>query len=247
MTAPPDLRNRLDHLAGTLAAAGAGFGILAGIIDVAVGSTIRDWVGNKLDTTTLGAGTIALSAVALVAVIAWQRPGGRNDGRRLATVLTLAVPAAICFTTIGRLWYIPGLLLLAASVLILFTTSRRELTDAVDEHRWRIGLTALLGGYYVFLGADALPKAPGLVGIFSGLAVWLALWVAPHAHRLAVGLLVVGALAFAIVTWWSVITPIIAILLLTIGHRALRPPGGRGPARTVLPTRMGAMDGVGGG
>ena len=244
MTAPPDSRDRLDHLAGALAAAGAGLGIIAGIVDVAVGGTIRDWVGNKLDTTTLGAGTIALSAVALVAAIAWQRPNGHNDGRRLATILALAVPAAICFTTIGRLWYIPGLLLLAATVLIVLTSSRRELTEAVDEHRWRIGLTAVLAGYDVFLGADALPKAAGLVGILGGLAVWLALWVAPQAHRLAVGLLAVGALAFAIVTWWSAITPIIAILLLTLGPGALRPRGAHRRRRGGLRSPAGALDGA---
>src|ERR1700694_377163 len=62
--------------------AGAALGIIAGVIDVAVGASIRDWVGDKLDTSTLGVGTIALSSIALAAAIAWQRPGGPGGGRR---------------------------------------------------------------------------------------------------------------------------------------------------------------------
>lgn len=91
-----------------------------------------------------------------------------------------------------------------------------------NEHRWWIGLTALLGAYYVLLGVDALPKAAGFVGIAGGVAIWGAMRIATRSHRLAVGLLAVGAMAFAIVTWWSVVTPLTAILVLTIGPVALR-------------------------
>lgn len=211
----------IDRAAGYLAMAGATLGIIAGLIDVAVGPSIRDWVGNKLHTTTLGVATVILSAVALVATVRWLRPGGGASDRRLATVLALLIVGCVCFTTIGRLWFLPGALLLIAAALILIASSRHVLADAVDEHRWRVGLTAVLGGYYVFLGADALPRVDGFVGILSGLAIWAALRVAARSHRLAVGMLVVGALAFAIVTWWSIVTPIIAILVLAIGHGAL--------------------------
>jgi hypothetical protein len=234
--AKPDRHTTIDRVAAYLAVAGATLGIIAGLIDIAVGASIRDWVGDKLHTTTLGVATVILSALALLAAVGWLRPGGRASERRLATALALLLVGCICFTTIGRLWFLPGALLLVAGVLILATSSRYELTDAVDEHRWRVGLTAVLGGYYVFLGADALPKAAGVVGILSGLAIWGALRIAPWSLRLAVGMLMVGALAFAIVTWWSVITPIIAILVLTIGRGALRPrnvhgrPWGAAPA-----------------
>lgn len=239
-----DRHTTIDRAAGYLALAGATLGIIAGLVDVAGGASIRDWVGNKLHTTTLGVATVILSAVSLVAAVGWLRSGGGASERRLATVLALLLPGCVCFTTIGRLWLLPGVPLLSAGALILATSSRHELADAVDEHRWRIGLTAVLGGYYVFLGAGALPKAAGFVGIFSGLAIWLALRVAPRSHRLAVGMLVVGALAFAFVTWWSVVTPIIAILVLTIGRGALRPRDAHGLHRGRLPAPAGAQAGV---
>ena len=217
----PRARNTVDRVAGRLAATGAALGVLAGLIDVAAGSSIRGWVGNKLDTTPLGLGTIALSGVALAAAIAWQRPGGRGGGRRLVTVLTLALPAGICFTTIGRLWYLPGILLLAAAILVLATSTTQELARAVNERRWLRGLIVILGSYYVFLGADSHGLAAAL-GILGGLAIWAALAVAGSSHRLALSLLVLGVLPFAVATWWSVVTPLIALLVILIGLPAVR-------------------------
>jgi hypothetical protein len=212
----------MDRAAGHLAVAGATLGVIAGLVDVAIGASIRAWVGNKLDTTTLGVATVILSGVSLAAGVEWHRPGGRAAGRRLATVLGLLVPAGVCFTTSGRLWFVPGVLLLSASVLVLLASSREELVRAVDEHRWLNGLVALLGGYYVFLGADALPQGAGVLGILGGLAIWTALLATRRSHRAGLGLLWAGALPFAILTWWSVITPLIAILILTIGPAAAR-------------------------
>jgi hypothetical protein len=110
-----------------------------------------------------------------------------------------------------------------------------------SAHRWQIALTSILGAYYLLLGADALPRAAGFVGIASGLAVWGALRLATHSHRLAVAMLTVGALAFSIVTWWSVITPIIALLILVIGRGALTShgphPRQRVPVRSPAPVR----------
>jgi hypothetical protein len=212
----------IDLTAGRLALAGATLGIAVGLLDIAVGASIRDWVGNKLHTTTLGITTVILSAVALAAAIEWQRARGRAGGRRLATALALLVPAGVCFTTIGRLWYLPGILLLAAGMLVLLASSHEELVHAVNEHRWLGGLVVVLGGYYIFLGADALPKATGVLGIIGGLAIWAALIATGKSHRLAVGLLAAGALPFAILTWWSVVTPLIAILILALGPAAIR-------------------------
>jgi hypothetical protein len=230
-------RAMMDRTAGRLALAAATFGIVAGVLDMVAGGSIRAAVGNKLDTTGLGLATALLSAVALVAAVHWLRPGGTGSERRLGTVLALLLVGCVCFTTIGWLWVLPGTLLLIASGLILARSARWELTDAVDENRWWTGLTAMLGGYYVLLGADTLPKATGLVGIASGLAIWGALRLATRSRRLAVGLLVVGALAFAIVTWWSVVTPVAAMLVVTIGPVALkrRHPNGRRPRSVRLP------------
>lgn len=214
-------RTRLDAVAGTPATLGAILGILAGIIDTTTGSSIRDWTGDKLDTTRLGLATVILSSIALVAALAWRNPGGRAGGRRLATLLALLLPASICFTTIGRLWYLPGALLLAAVALIGAASTRAELARAIDEQRWLAGLTVTLGACYVFLGADAL-GVPGVLGILGGLAIWAALLVGPRRHRLALALLALGALPFAITTWWSVVTPLTAVLTLVTGSAAVR-------------------------
>jgi hypothetical protein len=215
-------RATVDLAAGRLATVGSALGVIVGVVDTAVGSSIRAWVGNKIDTTTLGLATVALSAVALAAASAWQRPGGHAGGRRLATVLALVVPAAICFTTIGRLWYVPGALMLLAAFLVIAASTHGELAGALTERRWSRGLTVTLGGYYVFLGADAL-GVPGMLGILGGIAIWAALLTANHSPRRAYLLLTLGALPFALATWWSVVTPLTALLVVAIGVRALRP------------------------
>jgi len=214
---------KMDRLAGRLAALGATLGVLVGVVDVAVGPSIRGWIGNKLNPTPLGLLTVILSAVALAGAVQWERPGGRDGDRRLATALAFLIPAGICFTTIGRLWYLPGVLLLGAAVLVIGASTRDELTHAINPHHWLTGLTALLGGYYLFLGGDALPKATGVLGILGALAIWAALIATHRSHRLKLTLLVAGTLPFAIATWWSVVTPLIAVLLLSVGPPAIRP------------------------
>jgi len=70
----------------------------------------------------------------------------------------------ICITTVGRLWYVPGALLVLAGLTALLDL-RREATEvrAVLSHHWLAGLTAILASFYVFLGTTAL----GFAGIAS--------------------------------------------------------------------------------
>ena len=119
----PHARARQDRLAGWLALAGASLGALAGLLELTIGPSIRDWVGNKQDTTRLGWTTIILSLVALAAAIAIRR---RPD-RRVAIALGLLVPGLICFTTVGRLWYLPGTLLWSARAADFMRTSMQKL------------------------------------------------------------------------------------------------------------------------
>ena len=51
-----------------------------------------------------------------------------------------------------------------------------------------------------------------VVGILGGLAICAVLTIARGNHRLALDFLAIGALPFAIATWWSVVTPLIAAL-----------------------------------
>ena len=93
--------------------AGAFLGVCAGVVQLAYGSSIPEWTGDKMDTTGLGLATIGLSVVAGVALwrllctaVLW--------GRVVWTVVALA-SAVVCFTTVGRLWYVPGPLLIVAT------------------------------------------------------------------------------------------------------------------------------------
>jgi hypothetical protein len=212
----------LDRLIGVLATAGATLGIIAGLVDVAVGPSIRGWVGNKLNTSILGIATIALSALALAAAIAWQRNGSRVGLRRLGTAVALAVPAILCFTTIGRLWYLPGSILLIAAATILVNSTREDFEGAMNARRWLRGLLVILGGFYVFLGADALGLA-GALGIAGGLGIWAVLAHDSALRRASFAVIALCALPFAIATWWSAVTPLIALLMLVLGASAELP------------------------
>jgi hypothetical protein len=85
----------------------------------------------------------------------------------------------------------------------------------------RCSLTVILGAFYVFLGATAVGFA-GALGIIGGLVI-LAL-VATAAHTLplvAHTLLLIAVGPFALLTWWSIVTPLLAILAIVIGSFAL--------------------------
>lgn len=104
------------YLAGV---AGAALGIVAGIAQWAFGNEIPEWTGNKLHPVQLGIVTIALSLIALAAVVFAHRnltiPPRARGG--LAGAILLA--AVVCFTTVGRLSYVPGPLLVTAAALLL--------------------------------------------------------------------------------------------------------------------------------
>ena len=95
--------------------AGVALGVAAGLTQLVAGSAIPAWSGNKLDTTGLGITTILLSLVAGVG--RWQLRRDLLRWERIAVLLLVIACAAVCFTTVGRLWWIPGPLLIAAAVL----------------------------------------------------------------------------------------------------------------------------------
>jgi hypothetical protein len=93
--------------------AGVLLGVFAGIVQLAYGSSIPAWTGDKNDTVGLGLVTIGLSLVAGVALWRLLRPP-RLWGQIICAVTALAC-AVVCFTTVGRLWYLPGPLLVLAT------------------------------------------------------------------------------------------------------------------------------------
>lgn len=104
-------------LAGRVGLAGAALGLIAGLLELTIGPSIRSWVGDKSDTTGLGITTIVLSLIALAAAVHALRHPAASVAGRLLIGAALLVPAGICFTTVGSLWYVPGPLLVAAGAL----------------------------------------------------------------------------------------------------------------------------------
>ncbi len=108
----------MKKLAIKLGTWGAILGMLAGLVELSIGTQIRPWIGDKENPFVLGIVTLLLSSMAFAAIIlASKRDALTNDGK-LAIFLGVLLPTTICFTTVGRLWYLPGILLIV-SVLFL--------------------------------------------------------------------------------------------------------------------------------
>ncbi len=61
---------------------------------------------------------------------------------------------------------------------------------------------------------------------------------ARRSDRFALSLLVVGALPFALATWWSVVTPVVAVLVLLLAHPAIGCSHPDGPQASWPTSRM---------
>lgn len=108
---------------------GAVLGVLAGTVQWAAGEEIPDWTGNKLHPVQLGIITILLSLLALGSVLFAARDRDRPAWQKGLAWLGILVPAGICFTTVGRLWFLPGPLLIVAAVFLLRPGPRQRLRD----------------------------------------------------------------------------------------------------------------------
>lgn len=210
-------------LAARLGLAGAALGVVAGLVQATAGSRISDWTGAKLAPGSLGLLTIGLSLLA--GVVAFRQAGRLAVGPRAACALGLLGPGLLCFSTVGRLWYVPGPLLLIAGILTV--DSVRDTAAATARNWWRC-LLGVLGAAELLMaaGASLLILAVGAVG---GIALLLAASLARTRPALA-GLVVVGTVPFAALAWTAVV-PIVLLLLaaaLTVPLlRATAPAAGR--------------------
>jgi hypothetical protein len=88
---------------------------------------------------------------------------------------------------------------------------------------------------YIWIGLAAQDNNR-ILGVVGGLLILAALVVAPYSRPAAMATLALGALPFAVATWWSVITPVLLLLALLLGVFAIRnlsdPVVGRTP-RTI--------------
>ena len=109
------------YLAGV---AGAALGIVAGIAQWGFGNEIPEWTGDKLHPVQLGIITIALSLIAMAALVFAHRNPTVSPRVRVGLGAAILLPAAVCFTTVARLWYVPGPLLIIAAGFLLARSGR---------------------------------------------------------------------------------------------------------------------------
>lgn len=134
------------------------------------------------------------------------------------------------------MWYLPGALLFPAGVYAV-AGGQAHRTRHVIATTWLPALVSVLGGFEILMAVSAGPSTTIAVGAVGGVALIAAPWAPTVGLR--IGLLLLGVVPFAVLTWWSVASPIVAVLALALGLTALRRRGSRGAAeRTVAtPTR----------
>ena len=215
------MSTRSERYAAWSGLLGGALGAVAGIVQAAFGTHLGAWAGSKADPIPLGLLTTGLSALALTAVLVRRRAVRSPGGGTRATVAGAELVAGLVgFSTVGRLWWLPGALLLAAAAGEI-SASPAGVARAV-RHAWPAILTGILGVSLMLVAATAdRPLLLGL-GIFGGLAVAAAPWIASRSVPFAATALLLGALPFAALTWWTVITPLTAALALAAGAVAIR-------------------------
>ncbi len=126
---------------------GGGLGVLAGLIEMSIGTQILPWIGNKESPVVLGLITFFLSCIALLSVLSARNHVKLTNDRKLAIFFGVLLPAAICFTTVGRLWYLPGSLLIMTCLLLAhefwFGQSKLSSPKIISRKFW---VNQILGG-----------------------------------------------------------------------------------------------------
>lgn len=198
----PVPRDRRHHSARRLLVLAGSLGVLVGTLQATYGAQIPDWTGNKAEPVALGLLTIAMSLLVIACAWAWRNPD------QLLPPLTAAVPALVGFTTVGRLWYLPGPLAIAAAVIGV-RHWRTAITRAAQT--WPQLLLAGLGGSDLILAASA-PPALAVLAAVSGAALIGAAVLGSHRPTWAAALLAAGTIPFA-ATAWTAVVPVLTLLL----------------------------------
>lgn len=223
-------RQLRQGIAGRLGLIGGGLGGLAGIVQLAFGSRIPGLTGAKASPVALGVLTVGLSIVAMLSGVLLRRGPDLAPGRRLVAVAGLFVPGALCFSTVGILWYLPGVLLLAAAVYATFAGDPAD-TRGILAGTWLHVLISVLGAFEVLMAVSAGPVMTFAVGLIGGVALMTAPWPAFRLIRMV--LLLIGTVPFAALTWWSAASPLLAVVALGLGVGTLRRRAGDVAARRV--------------
>ena len=202
--------------ASLLGYASAAFGGAAGVLQLS--QVAPGWTGNKNDPVTLGMVSLIFGAV--IALGAWL--AGRSDSTRrsLLATATLAIPSLVGLTTAGAAW-MPAAVLGLGAAAISFRAARRQgsVVTTLDE-AWPQILLYVLALIYVFLGV-AESGWVGLIAVAGGVAVGAAGALRYHRRRMALVLLIAGAIPFAVLAPGTVVPVFTCILMLAIGLPAL--------------------------
>lgn len=97
---------------------------------------------------------------------------------------------------------------------------------AYRNHVWLRILLTILAGQLGYIAAYASGTGTVLAAAFGAGGLLAAAWLSAISRLWA--LLALTPLVVAAVTWWSLITPIVAVLALIIGARLLQRPGDSG-------------------
>ena len=192
---------------------GAVLGVVAGLVQAVAGSAIPEWTGAKLATVPLGLLTVALSVLAGLAARRQGRPGLTTLGRA-GCALGLVGPGLLGLSTVGRLWYVPAVLLVVAGVLTI--DSWRRTAAALGRSWYRVLLSALGAAELLMAAGASVPLM--VVGGIGGLALITAAWLPTPRTGVAVGLVVLGTVPFAVLGWAAVVPLLLTALaaLLTV-------------------------------
>jgi hypothetical protein len=212
-------RSQLLSVAARLAAIGGSVGIAAGVAQATIGSRIPDWSGNKGNPVALGLLTIALSASAIVAARTLRTATTPRDETLSAITLWLATVAVICSTTVGRLWALPGVLLLAAAGVTLTACGWQRFRSVIST-KWLWGLLGVLGVFELLMAVSAAPALTVAAGLVAGGVLIGAAILARPGRRTMTAALVAATLPFVAMTWWTIVTPLLTVVAFVIGFAA---------------------------
>ena len=225
MTRELTLARRTGAVAGLLGGA-------AGILQLAAGTT--PWTGNKSDPVTLGIVTLILAAVLGLASLA-TTPATTTD-RRLAIASAFLIAALLGLTTAGPAWAPAAVAALAAGSMAGRSAARSGSVRGAIARNWPATLLGTLAAVYLSLGLTAMGTA-GLLGIAGSVAVLSAIAVRTRARNLSDALLIAGAVPFAVMTHWNLVTPLSGILMIAIGLPLLRSAPEGTEDTTALPSK----------
>jgi uncharacterized membrane protein YfcA len=96
-----------------------------------------------------------------------------------------------------------------------------------SRHAWRLGLVVVVALLYAWIGLSA-GTPDSVAGVGGAVLIVAALVLERRSRPVTIALLLVGAVPLAVLTWWSLVTPLLAVLCLLLGRPGTTP-------RTSLP------------